>query len=98
MKKVIITLLGIFSATLIFSQTGVQSPAGTSKIILSNGQKIIVESTISMEANLGMGMELTSNSTSENTLEVKTSTAKNYTISNTLTKLKVNMNMMGQPT
>jgi len=43
-------------------------------------------------------MELTSNSTSANTLEVKNSTAKNYTISNTLTKLKVNMNMMGQPT
>ena len=44
-----------------------------------------------------MGMELNSKSTTVNSLEVKTSTVNNYTISNTLTKLKVNMNMMGQP-
>lgn len=57
-----------------------------------------MESVITIEANLGMGMDLNSSSSSENTLDVKNSTTNSYTISNTLTKLKVNMNMMGQPT
>jgi hypothetical protein len=43
-----------------------------------------------------MGMELTSNSATVNSLEVKNTTPNNYTISNALTKMKVNMNMMGQ--
>jgi hypothetical protein len=43
-----------------------------------------------------MGMELTTSSTTENSLEVKKSTGDNYTVSNMLTKMKVNMNMMGQ--
>jgi hypothetical protein len=98
MKKIIVTLLCILSTTLIFCQPTVTRPAVTSKIVLSKGQKIIVESNITLEANLSMGMELSSNSTSENTLEVKNSTSKNYIISSTLTKLKVNMDMMGQPT
>jgi len=98
MKKITVTLLGILSTTLIFCQPAVTRPAVTSKIILTNGQKIIVESNITLEANLSMGMELSSNSSSENTLDVKTSTSKNYIISSTLTKVKVNMNMMGQPT
>lgn len=98
MKKVIITVLCLFSATLIFAQTGSAKPSVTGKILLSNGQKIVVESNVTIEANLSMGMQLNSNSTYENLLEVKNNTDKNYTISSTLTKLKVNMNMMGQPT
>ena len=43
-----------------------------------------------------MGMELTSTSASVNALEVKNSSPDNYIISNTLTKLKMNTNMMGQ--
>ena len=97
MKKIIITLSGIFLTCLVFSQTStVLSPSA--KIKLSNGQKIVVKSIVAIEASLGMGMEITSNSTTENALDVKNSTDKNYTISNTLTKLKVNMNAMGQPT
>lgn len=98
MKKTVITLLALFSAALIFAQTGSVKPPVTGKIMFPSGQKVIVESNISMEASLSMGMEITSNSTSENLLESKTNTDKNYTISNTLTKVKVNMNMMGQPT
>ena len=97
MKKIIITLSGLFLAGLLFAQPMSNSLAPTGKIKLTNGQKIVVESNVTIEASLGMGMELTSNSTSENTLDVKNSTDKNYTISNTLTKLKVNMNMMEQP-
>jgi len=97
MKKTGITLLGIFSAALVFAQTGAVKPPVTGKIMFPAGQKIIVESSISMEASLSMGMEITSSSASENILESKSGTDKNYTISNTLTKVKVNMNMMGQP-
>ncbi|MEO6540408.1 MAG: DUF6263 family protein, partial [Ferruginibacter sp.] len=61
-----------------------------------NGHKIAVESIIDIQASLAMGMELTSNSNSLNSLEVKSSTDKDITISNTLTKMKVTMNMMGQ--
>ena len=97
MKKTVITLLCIFTATIVFSQTGLTKPAVTQKIILPSGQKIIVETNITIEADLSMGMQISSNSTSENLLEAKNSTDKTYTISNTLTKVKVNMNMMGQP-
>ena len=97
MKKTVITLLCIFTSSLLFAQTG-STKAATKKIILPGGQKIIVESNITIEADLSMGMAINSNSTSQNLLEVKSSTDKTYTISNTLTKVKVNMNMMGQPT
>lgn len=89
MKKTYITLLGLLISGISFSQS--------LKIKLTNGQKIVVETTTDVEASLAMGMELNSNSSTTNSLEVKNSTDKNYTISNTLTKLKVNMNMMGQP-
>lgn len=98
MKKTGITLLGIFTTTLVLAQTGVTKPAAAGKIIIATGQKITITSNISVEADLSMGMQLSSISTSENLLEAKNSTDKTYTISNTLTKAKVNMNMMGQPT
>ncbi len=98
MKKIIFILTGLLINTLVFSQTSTPVKSPLAKIKLSNGQKIVVESVITIEANLGMGMDLNSSSSSENTLDVKNSTTNSYTISNTLTKLKVNMNMMGQPT
>jgi hypothetical protein len=89
MKKIYIP----FVCLLITGSTFAQS----AKIKLANSQKIVVESTTDVQASLAMGMEVTSNSVSKNDLEVKNSTEKGYTISSTLTKLKVNMNMMGQP-
>jgi hypothetical protein len=75
--------------------TFAQAPA---KIKLNNGQKIAIESSIDIQANLAMGMGLTSNSTTVNALEVKNSNAQNYLITNTLTKLKMtSTNTMGQP-
>ncbi len=97
MKKIYIAVSCLFVTGLSFAQplsTGV-SPAG--KIKLTNGQKIIVENTTDIQASLIMGMEVTGKSITVNLLEVKNSTDKDYTISSTLTKLKVNMNMMGQP-
>lgn len=92
MKKIYIALVSLFIASIGFAQP----VKWAGKIKIANGQKIVVESTTTIEASLTMGMELNSNSTTVNALEVKSSTDKDYTISNTLTKLKVNMNMMGQ--
>lgn len=91
MKRIYVSLICLVTSGLAFAQT-------SGKIKLANGQKIIIESTIDMQATLTMGMELTSNSTTLNELEVKNSNAKNYIISNTLTKLKMTSNMMGQAT
>lgn len=89
MKRIYVSLICLSASVAAFAQ-----PAG--KINLANGQKIVVESTTDIQASLTMGMELTSTSTSVNALEVKNSAPTNYTISNTLTKLKMNTNMMGQ--
>ena len=90
MKKIYIPLICLFISGIAFSQT-------PGKIKLANGHKIVVESSTEIQASLAMGMELNSNSNSVNALEVKSSTDKDLTISNTLTKIKVNMTMMGQP-
>ena len=97
MKKIYIAVSCLFVSGLCFAQTlsTAVSPAG--KIKLANGQKIVVENTTDIQASLIMGMEVTGNSITINSLEVKNSTDKDYTISCTLTKLKVNMPMMGQP-
>jgi hypothetical protein len=87
MKRIYVLLICLAISGLAFSQASLK---------LVNGQKIIVESTSDIQASLTMGMELTSSSVTLNSLEVKNSTANNYTIGNTLTKMKVNMNMMGQ--
>lgn len=87
MKRIYISLVCLVISVSAFSQASLK---------LVNGQKIIVESSTDIQASLTMGMELTSNSATVNALEVKNSTANNYTISNALTKMKVNMNMMGQ--
>jgi hypothetical protein len=89
MKRIYVSLFCLTVSAVSFAQ-----PAG--KINLSNGQKIVVESTADIQASLTMGMELTSNSTTINSLEVKSSTTNNYVISSTLTKLKISGNMMGQ--
>ncbi|MEO7308430.1 MAG: DUF6263 family protein [Ferruginibacter sp.] len=97
MKKIYIPLVCLLISGIGFSQPLKTGTGSSGKIKLANGQKITVESSVDIQASLTMGMELTSNSSSINALEVKNSTAKDITISNTLTKMKVNMNMMGQP-
>ena len=97
MKKIYFSVSCMLVWGLCFAQplSTAVSPAG--KIKLTNGQKIVVENTTDIQASLIMGMEVTGKSITVNLLEVKNSTDKDYTISSTLTKLKVNMNMMGQP-
>ena len=98
MKKIASFLPVILVTTLLHAQTQVTKPVVPNKISLTIGQKITVQSSISIESSLAPGMDVTNNSTSENILEVKSSTDKNYTIGSTLTKIKVNMDMMGQAT
>jgi len=88
MKKVYTSLVCLVISALTFAQP----------LKLTNGQKIVVESSTEIQASLTMGMEMTTTSSSVNSLEVKSSTADNYTVGSTLTKMKVNMNMMGQST
>jgi hypothetical protein len=97
MKRIFTLLVFLSASALAFAQpsnTG-SSPEGN-RIKLANGQKIVIESNTDIQASLAMGMELTSSSAAVNSLEVKNSTSSNYTISNALTKMKVNVNMMGQ--
>ena len=98
MKKIASFLPVILVTALLHAQTQVIKTVVPNKISLTIGQKITVQSSISIESSLAPGMDVTNNSTSENILEVKSSTDKNYTIGSTLTKIKVNMDMMGQAT
>lgn len=90
MKKIISFTASLVIAQLMMAQTN------TNAILLLKGQKISVNNDVTIDADLGMGMQLNSVTASINSLQVKDSDTNNYTISNTLTKLKINMNMMGQ--
>jgi hypothetical protein len=89
MKRVFLSVTILAVSAIAFSQP-------TAKIKLTDGQKIVAESVTDIQASLTMGMELSSNSTTLNAMEVKSSNADNYFISSTLTKMKVTSNMMGQ--
>lgn len=69
-----------------------------SRIVLSRGQKILVTTTVFINTNMAPGMEATSSSTSENSLEVKQATDKFYILNSILTKLKLNAEMPGNST
>lgn len=90
MKKITTVLTALLIANIMLAQTAAP------KIVLANGQRISVNNDLTIDASFGMGMELNSTTASVNSLQVKGIDAKAYTISNSLTKLKVNMNMMGQ--
>jgi hypothetical protein len=97
MKRIYISSVCLLISGLIFAQTSISaSRPDAPKIKLANGQKIVIESTTDIQASLTMGMEMISNSSTINSLIVKNSSVNNYTIGNTLTRMKVNMNAMGQ--
>lgn len=94
MKKIIISFVPLMMCLTILAQ----SPVSTNKILLTKNQKITIVTDLTMDANMGMGLEINSTSTSTNLLTVKDSLPGKYTFGNTLTKMKVNMTMMGQST
>ena len=68
------------------------------RVILTKGQKIIVKTTASQEADMGMGMEMKNFTSSQNNLSVLDAADSNYILSTTLTGMKISMDMMGQNT
>lgn len=90
MKKIAAFITSLVIASFLMAQTS------TTAISLSKAQKISVTSDVTIDADFGMGMQMSSVSATTNSLQVKESDTNKYTISNSLTKLKINMNMMGQ--
>lgn len=68
------------------------------KVILTKGQKVKVKTTSSMEADMGMGMEMKNFNSLENNLLVLENEGDQYTLTNTLTTVKMTMDFMGQST
>ncbi|HQW84606.1 MAG TPA: DUF6263 family protein [Ferruginibacter sp.] len=90
MKKLFSVIISLMIANMILAQST------ATFVVLTKGQKISVKNDVTIDADFGMGMLLNSTSVSINALQVKDSSTNSYTISNSLTKLKANMNMMGQ--
>lgn len=68
------------------------------KVVLNKGQKIVVKTTSTQEADMGMGMTMKNFSSSENNIIVLDGNDASYTLTNTLTGLKLSMDFMGQST
>ena len=69
-----------------------------SKIILNKGQKITIVSSSNSNTDMPMGMTMKTDNTTTNVLSVIDADDKNYSITNTITKLKMTMDMMGEST
>ena len=98
MKKILFLLPGIFASATLLAQPNSVKPVFTNKILLSAGQKIIVQSSLTAESSLSPGVDVSNTTNSENTIEVRNISEKNYTLSSSLTKMQVNMNMPGNST
>lgn len=72
-----------------------QSSSG-SGIKLTKGQVITMVSEANQTTDMGMGGEMKMNTKSTNTIAVTEVNADNYRLSNTVNKLKADMEMMGQ--
>ena len=97
MQKIYTIITALFISGLAIAQPMNTTVSGTGKIKLTYDQTMVIESVTDMEASFAMGMEMVSKSAMQNTLLVKSGTDKHYTISNTFTKIKSNITMMGQP-
>ena len=89
MTRQIFTLIGTLLTVALFAQNP------TTKVLLSKGQKIVVTTAVTITSSMGPGLETNLSSVNENLLEVKNIADKNSTISSTLTKLKLSMEMPG---
>ncbi len=74
------------------------SQKSKSLIVLTKGQNFIVKTTATLEVDMGMGMEMKNNTSSQTNFTVIDSDDNNYIISSTLTGLKLSMDFMGQQT
>ncbi|MEP7164011.1 MAG: DUF6263 family protein [Ferruginibacter sp.] len=72
------------------------SQKNNAPVVLTKGQKFTVHTTSTQEADMGIGMDMKNNTSSQNNFYVIDISDKNYTVSSTLTGLKVSMDFMGQ--
>ena len=91
MKPVLFLLSIVISANVVAQKN-------EPKVVLVKGQKIIVKTTASQDADMGMGMEMKNFTSSQSNLVVLDAVDSNYILSNTLTGMKISMDMMGQTT
>ena len=68
------------------------------RLLLNKGQKLTVKTSSSQDADMGMGMEMKNPISSSYNLVVLDANKENYTVSNTLTGLKLSVDFMGQST
>lgn len=101
----LICLIGLYACNTSKKTTAAQAPAKSSSkeaskeaIVLNNGQKIIVTSSSNTDTDMGMGMQMKNSSLATNILQLISTNDTGYTISNTLTKMSISMDMMGQET
>lgn len=83
-------------AMTLFGLSAASQTKSIGKIQLQKGQKISVHITNMSDTELGMGMNLKNNTENTNVLTVMGETDKEYVLSNTLTKLKLSIEGMGQ--
>ncbi len=67
-------------------------------VVLNKGQKFTITSSVSSDIDMGMGMPIKNSSTSASQVVVLFDDDKKYTISNTVTKMTVTSDVMGQQT
>jgi hypothetical protein len=88
MKQILIAVCVLIAGT---------SMAQTPKAIsLKKGQEITVSSAAESNTDIGMGMTMTNNTTVQNKLVVIGEDASNFIVTNTTTKMKMDMEAMGQ--
>jgi len=87
--KSLFFFLSIVAALPVFAQLPVS-------IKLKKDQLITVVSSSSMDADMGMGMQMKNNTSATNQLVVLSEDDKQYLLTNTLTKISMNMDAMGQ--
>jgi len=92
MKKIL--LVG-----LLFSVLGATAQSVTRKVVLTKGQQLEQQSHIKMNMTqemMGQSMEIKMESDITNVVEVKDAAANSFEVANTLKKILMNMNAMGQ--
>lgn len=88
----------LFALSPVLSVSAQKSAAPASSIQLSKGQSITIVTETDMSMDMGMGGEIKNNSKATSTLTVLELSGQDYKVSNTLNKIAVSMDMMGQTT
>lgn len=89
----------LFLAACVFTSLLAVAQKPASKLVLNQGQKILIKSSTVVTSSasvMGQEMENSSNSVSEDIVEVKSVAANNNVVTKTLTKASISASAMGQ--